>query len=96
MKGADRFAGQAVAGVSGKVGNLRHQVYLYHAVIQGNKKTERLACLASTSEGQPLDQTDINNLWDIGRVENFEEGELTLILRLNDLEVKTGIARNEC
>lgn len=55
-----------------------------------------MACLATTSECEPLDQEYIiNNLGDIGCVEGFGRSETTLISMLHELGVKIGFARNK-
>lgn len=41
------------------------------ASLQGNESEDKLAGLATISEGQPLGHADISNLKDIGKVENF-------------------------
>lgn len=66
-----------------------------YAGVRGNERAHRLASLVTISEDQPLDHDDvINNLGNIRRVEDFRGSES--ILSLLDLEVKIGIARNEC
>lgn len=61
------------------------------------KAADSLAGLGIITEGQPLDHAAIiNNIRDIGKVEDFGESESTSISKLNDLGVKISIARNEC
>jgi hypothetical protein len=57
---------------------------------------DRLANFAVIGDGQPMDHAYIvNNLTDIDRKEDFENMESTSLLRMKEIGVKIGTAKNE-
>jgi len=65
-----------------------------HARIQDNERADKLACVATISEGQPMDRAEIiNSIRDIGGVVDFDR--LESMSRLHELGVKIAITKSE-
>jgi hypothetical protein len=60
-----------------------------------NERADRLASLATIANGQPMYCADIIALREICKGEDFEGSESTSLVRMNELGVKTGMAKNE-
>jgi hypothetical protein len=64
--------------------------------INGNERADNLASSATITDGQRMDHADIANAFrELYRVEDFEVSESTLLVRMRELGVKIGMARNE-
>ena len=68
-----------------------------HVGVCGNERADKLAGLATVSEGLPMDRADIlNNIRDIGRARDFgDTSKSSSLPRMYELEIKKGIAKNE-
>ena len=67
-----------------------------HAGVRGNERADMLAGTAIVEEGQPMDKVDIiNAIMEVGKVQDFDQNENMSLLRMKELGLKKGIARND-
>ena len=67
-----------------------------HAGVSGNERADRLAGMATVSEGAAMDRNDIlNALRESFRTEEFQDCESHSLTRLREMGVKIGAARKE-
>jgi hypothetical protein len=69
-----------------------------HAGVRGNERAETLAVRATVVDGQVMDRADIlNALREVGLVQDLEGAkESATLTRLQELQIKRGVARHEC
>lgn len=65
MKGSDGFSAQAVVEVLAEIKDLQCHLHFCagHAGVQSNERADRLAGLATIIDSQPMDCTDIVNVF---------------------------------
>jgi hypothetical protein len=67
-----------------------------HVGVGGNERADRLASSATIADGQTMDRDAIANvLRELCRVVDFKGSESALLVRMIELGVKIGTARNE-
>ena len=67
-----------------------------HAGVKGNERADKLAGMATLSEGVSMDRADIiNALSDSARLKDLQENKSQSLSRLREMGVKIGTARNE-